>query len=252
MALIDIGEGWERDLETAEKLHQNVLAQIGERGKLYRKSSAYVQLTEDLRRTLAQFGSQVCFLRDKLNNDCARLTTGERIRREGIIDSLSRKEKDLKELFSKTSFGKVNKDKQSLFRNPVPGSGLVDMGTAGWGDVESGPGAVGDLPTSSTVGGSSSQTMRERREDALADQDAGLDMLHSVILRQKNMAHQIGSEIVEQNDLIDDIDDSIDRTTQRLLENTRSVRTVGNTDKTCGYWVVILLLLIAIIVIAFV
>ena len=35
--------------------------------------------------------------------------------------------------------------------------------------------------------------------------DAGLDALHSVIIRQKNMAQQIGVEIIQQNDIIDEI-----------------------------------------------
>ena len=33
----------------------------------------------------------------------------------------------------------------------------------------------------------------------------GLDALHSVILRQKSMAQQIGSEIHQQNEIIDEI-----------------------------------------------
>ena len=35
-------------------------------------------------------------------------------------------------------------------------------------------------------------------------------MLHSVILRQKNMAQQIGVEIIQQNDIIDEIGSEID------------------------------------------
>jgi len=249
MALIDFGDGWERDLGTAEKLHQNVLAQIGERGKHHRKSSAYVQLTDDLRRTLSQFGHQVSALKEKLYQDSSNLTSGERTRREGIIDSLSRKERDLKELVSKTGFGEVNNDKKSLFRKPVPGGGLVHLGTSGWGDAESG-GMVG-VEDSSTAG-ISTQTLRDRQKESLADQEAGLDALHSVILRQKSMAQQIGTEIVQQNDIIDEIDDRMDETRQRLLDNTNSVRMVGNKDRTCGYWVVIILLFIAIVVLAFV
>ena len=32
-----------------------------------------------------------------------------------------------------------------------------------------------------------------------------MDVLHSVIIRQKNMAQQIGAEIIQQNDIIDEI-----------------------------------------------
>ena len=36
-----------------------------------------------------------------------------------------------------------------------------------------------------------------------------MDALHSVILRQKSMAAQIGTEIVQQNEIIDDIGEEI-------------------------------------------
>ena len=65
---------------------------------------------------------QVSKLKDKLSADHQALTNGERIRREGIVDSLSRKEKDLKELVSKTSFPKVDANKRNLFKKPVPGN----------------------------------------------------------------------------------------------------------------------------------
>jgi len=187
-------------------------------------------------------------LRDKLRTE-TRLTSGERNRREGIIDSLSRKDDQLKELVSRSTFKELNQDKKSLFRRPVPGSGLADMGPTGGGLAWAGAGAWGE-ETRDTAG-MSSQSLKEVQQDAIKDQDAGLDALHSVILRQKNMAQQIGSEIVHQNDLIDEIDDRMDSTTQRLLENTRAVRTVDTKDKTCGYWIIILILTIAILVIAF-
>jgi len=250
MALIDIGDGWERELDSADKLHQNALSLIGERGKYNRSSSVYLQLTDDLRRTLAQFKQQVIKLSDKLNCEKQSLTIGEKTRREGIVDSLSRKEKDLKELVSKTSFRDVDQDKRNLFRKPVPGGGVANLGRTGWGDVERGEFSEEGGEESRETAGRSAQTLRERREETLADQDAGLDALHSVILRQKSMAQQIGTEIHQQNDIIDEIDDRLDNTTQRLLDNTARVRSVGTKDTTCAYWVIIILLLIAIVVVA--
>lgn len=250
MALIDIGDGWERELDSAEKLHQNALSLIGERGKYNRSSSVYLQLTDDLRRTLAQFKQQVVRLSEKLASEKNGLTSGERTRREGIVDSLSRKEKDLKELVSKTSFRDVDQDKKNLFRRPVPGGGVANLGKTGWGDVERGDSDQYGGEESRETAGHSAQALREKREETMRDQDAGLDALHSVIIRQKSMAQQIGSEIHQQNEIIDEIDDRLDNTTQRLLDNTARVRSVGAKDTTCGYWVIIILLLIAIIVVA--
>jgi len=254
MALIDIGESWERELDTAERLHQHVLAQIGERGKRHRKSSAYTQLTEDIRRTLAQLARQISRLQERLVADSTTITAGEKRRRESILDNLSRKEKELRELVSNTAFASVNQDKKTLFRKPTV-SGLADLGTSGWGDTGEmdygGGGGVHGEETADTAG-QSSQTLKERQQEALAQQDAGLDALHSVILKQKGMAQQIGVEIVQQNDIIDEIDDRMDQTTQRLLDNTATVRRVSNKDRTCGYWILILILLIAIIVVGFI
>ena len=37
--------------------------------------------------------------------------------------------------------------------------------------------------------------VREEQEEALAQQDAGLDMLHDIVVRQKGMGHQIFREV---------------------------------------------------------
>jgi len=157
----------------------------------------------------------------------------------------------LKELVSRSTFKEINQDKKSLFGRPaVPGSGLAHMGTTGWGEDRPDTSGAWGHETRDTAG-MSSQTLKEAQQEAIRDQDAGLDALHSVILRQKSMAAQIGTEIVQQNEIIDDIDERMDSTTQRLLENTRAVRTVDKKDRTCGFWVVIFILALAIIIIAF-
>ena len=61
------------------------------------------------------------------------------------------------------------------------------------------------------------------------------------------MGEDIFREVTQQNDLIDDIDDRVENVNQRLLDTTSNVRVVSNKDRTCGYWIIILLLAIAII-----
>ena len=79
------------------------------------------------------------------------------------------------------------------------------------------------------------------------DQHAGLDVLADIIRRQKGMGQDIFREVTQQNDLIDEIDDRAENVNQRLLDTTSSVRVVSRKDRTCGYWVVILILFIAIL-----
>ena len=93
--------------------------------------------------------------------------------------------------------------------------------------------------------------MKQNQQQLLDEQDAGLDILGDIIRRQKGMGQDIFREVTQQNDLIDDIDDRAENVNQRLLDTTSRVRVVSRKDKTCGYWVVILILFIAIIVVLF-
>ena len=68
-----------------------------------------------------------------------------------------------------------------------------------------------------------------------------------IIIIVAGMGEDIFREVTQQNDLIDDIDDRVENVNQRLLDTTSNVRVVSKRDKTCGYWVIILLLAIAII-----
>lgn len=76
-------------------------------------------------------------------------------------------------------------------------------------------------------------------------------MLGDIIRRQKGMGQDIFREVTQQNDLIDEIDDRVENVNQRLLDTTSNVRVVNKKDRTCGYWIVILLLFIAIIAVIF-
>lgn len=57
---------------------------------------------------------------------------------------------------------------------------------------------------------------------------------------------------IDFTEILDDLADGIDRTTVGLIKETNQVRTIARRDATCGYWVVIILLFIAILVVAFV
>merc|ERR1711874_337302 len=129
-----------------------------------------------------------------------------------------------------------------------PQQGLAYLGLTGFG--ASGDQAPCEEEMGSATRDMSTQEIRRAQEEALAQQDAGLDVLHAVIVRQKGMAEQIGAEVNTQNDLIDDIGDRMDGTNARLINTTQNVRVVERKDRTCGYWVVIVILFIAIVVVA--
>lgn len=254
MALIDIGvDSWQHDYESAERLHRSVLAEVGARGRLQRSSVAYSQATDSLRRILGQLNQEVGQLRQHLAQISSSLTTGELGRRERLLDSLARKERQLRDAIMSSDDAKVTaKSRQQLLGHQrPPQQGLADLGLTGFGTT---PAAVDQAPREEEMGSAtremSTQDIRRAQEEALAQQDAGLDVLHAVIVRQKGMAQQIGAEVNTQNELIDDIGDRMDGTNARLLTTTQNVRVVDRKDRTCGYWVVIVVLFLAIVIIA--
>ena len=92
--------------------------------------------------------------------------------------------------------------------------------------------------------------VRQMQSQVIRQQDEGLDQLSTVLSRQKQMAIDIGNEVEQHNDIIDDIHDHVDRTHDRLIRETRNIKVVDRKSGTCGLWVVIVLLFIAIVIIA--
>lgn len=51
-------------------------------------------------------------------------------------------------------------------------------------------------------------------------------------------------------EIIDDLADHMDMTDQSLINRTRQVENINYKDSTCGYWIIIILLFISIVVVA--
>lgn len=120
-----------------------------------------------------------------------------------------------------------------------------------------------ELFESAGMGGSSSQddailtynenvsvdSFRSEQRQILKEQDKGLENLAKVISRQKHLAMNIGTEIEEQSEIIENIADQMDHTDDRVRRETRNVGDITVEDSTCGYWIVIISLAVAIIIV---
>lgn len=93
------------------------------------------------------------------------------------------------------------------------------------------------------------EALRNDQTQILKEQDQGLENLSQVIARQKNMAIRIGNEIEDQNDIIDNIAVQMDSTVDRVNSETRHVEQVSQKDSTWSYWIIIISLFVAIIVV---
>ncbi|EDV27960.1 Syntaxin-8 [Trichoplax sp. H2] len=103
--------------------------------------------------------------------------------------------------------------------------------------------------TSDTLPVSNYDLIRQQQQ-AIKEQDEGLETLSSVIARQKEMGLAIHGEVTDQNALIDDIDDLTAHTTNRIRKETHGLDIIRRKSSTCGLYVIIVVLLLVIIVIA--
>lgn len=93
------------------------------------------------------------------------------------------------------------------------------------------------------------ETLRSEQQQILQEQDKGLENLSQTIARQKTLAMRIGTEIEDQNVIIDNIAVQMDHTSDRVTSETRHVERVSAKDSTWSYWLVIIGLFVAIIVV---
>jgi syntaxin of plants SYP6 len=94
------------------------------------------------------------------------------------------------------------------------------------------------------------ETLSAEREQIIQQQDRSLETLSQAISRQKNIAIRIGNEVDSHNDILDNIGDQMDNTSARVSSTTRNVERFSERDSTLGYWMIILCLLGANIIVA--
>ncbi|XP_057167305.1 syntaxin-8 isoform X6 [Ursus arctos] len=76
--------------------------------------------------------------------------------------------------------------------------------------------------------------IRQQQQKIIQEQDAGLDALSSIISRQKQMGKEIGNELDEQNEIIDDLANLVENTDGKLRTETRRVNMVDRKSTSCG------------------
>ena len=238
-------DSWQSLHETCQKLEHELTSSLSSsRGSSYH---AQTQWRDKVQESLGRFTLAVLSLRQKLNTSGSSLTIGERRRREGLVNSLEGREKQLRMVFQQQQSGGSSAKRRSNEgdeRKRLLDSAIIDVGTDNrWTNRE-------DEPLLPSAGNSDMLgSYHQSRDQILAEQDRGLDALHEVILRQKYLSENIQREAVAHHDIIDDINQGIEHTNERLLTTTQTVRSVGQRDSVWRYWLTIFLLAIVIIII---
>ncbi|XP_064456139.1 syntaxin-8-like [Ornithodoros turicata] len=216
---------------------REIMEQLIQRNQLNRNTGPFVHATSRIRQLIKQFTSDVSQLETGLNSASitSQITTREAERRQYMLNTLLNKKREMESLLHENA-GLRHEARGALF-----GSDLASAKSneAGWNADETE--ATQDL----TV-----EQIREQQQMAVKAQDRGLENLSHVIGRQKQMALGFNQELDLHNEILDDIENHTDRVNSRLIRETKNVQLVDRKAGTCGYWVVILLLMVAIVVVA--
>lgn len=242
MALVYIEDRdpWLTEYDACEKLFREIMELFTERNKHSKTSQMYyASLSANIRIRLKQYNREVQQLRTKVDSALRSktITVEEAERRIRQIEILESKDVQLQKLYDARTNDYMYSRANLLTSG---GSAFADGGTTSWAADDDDD----DKPLDSEV---SVNDLMSRQDKILLEQDKGLEELCKVIARQKEIGQTISNEVDHQNEIIDNLATHMDRTDESLINKTRQVQTISFKDRTCGYWVVIILLFICII-----
>uniref|UniRef100_A0A3Q3W553 Syntaxin-8 n=1 Tax=Mola mola TaxID=94237 RepID=A0A3Q3W553_MOLML len=229
---------WLQNYEATCRMAQEIAEKIHERNRQQGTGVNPAKINMTLRALLQKLKQNIAQLKHGLlpASSTRHIMQLEADRRQNLIDELLTREKQLNATFK----GDIMEPGPS--RSTLMGDGAgVSQGVA------TNPWLVNETEE---TGGLTFGEIKEQQQQIIDAQDAGLDALAAVISRQKMMGQEIGNELDEQNEIIDDLTHLVDKTDDRIRNETRRVKLVETKSASCGMLVVIVLLLIAIVVVA--
>lgn len=228
------GDSWLSEHESCLASGQAIMEKINQRDELQRSGSNYSKINAEIRLALRRFSQDINTLRQQLMRASSgyHITSREADRRQGLLDNLLAKDKILNEAF-----------KRDITYTAPERASLLSSNTAGFGTDSW-------AMESEETKGMNIDDIRSQQQLVIKEQDQGLEVLSSVIARQKQMGETIGDELEQHNEIIDDLTRHVQKTDDRIGRETRHIRKVGEKAKDCAFYIIIITLLIAIVVIA--
>ncbi|XP_073463091.1 syntaxin-8 [Aquarana catesbeiana] len=217
-------------------LAQEIAEKIHERERYLRNGENPARVTVTIRTLMKKLNERIEQLRASLLRSVStrQITQLEGDRRQNLVDELLTKERHLQMSLSNEGAA-PDVVRSSLMSGGASGSSRYNP----W--VMEEPEETRNL---------SSRELKQQQQRMIAEQDAGLDALSNILGRQKQMGYDIGNELDDQNEIIDDLANLVESTDSRVRNQTRQVKLVDKKTGACAMWVVIVLLLIAIVVVA--
>ncbi|KAH8239162.1 hypothetical protein KR032_001378 [Drosophila birchii] len=234
MALVD-HDSWDIEYEGCERLRHQLLVQLNQRQQLGPKESQYVQLSAGIRTGLEQLDKDMKHLKVVLDNAITWETSTEEelLQRRIDYDRLTSQLRGIRERFANST--------RSDARNAVT---ATTSSSSAWQDQ--------NLRQPGQSAAMDAEALKQRKMEMLAQQDQGLEALSVTLSRQRELATQLGNEVEDQNNILDNLANAMDRVESGVQRETQSIGQVNRRDSTWGYWLVIIALFVAILVVVFV
>lgn len=225
MALINV-DSWSVEFDAVDKLASSLKSQLSSRNP-----QNFYSLSATLRIMIKQANNEVNQLEANLKElgSSQVITKDEEERRLRKLEQLQSKLIQIEKEFNKKP---GDEERQQLMMAPSSSRGL-------W-EGEDEEILDNNVPIENII---------NEHQQILANQDDQLDNLANLISRQKQVAIKIGEEVETHNDILDQLGSTMENVDSRVQTETRHVERVGRRDNTCGYWVVIISLFVAIIVV---
>jgi len=236
---MDRSSEWLKFYDSVVLVANTISKHLADRNKYPKSSTTYRKLTVSARSLLGKLSADVVALSralDEASNQGA-LTQPEITRRVAQINKLKTSEKQFEQTLRDGSTSSQSRD--GLFGGMASSSANADLD------------ANTVIETSETNVFSSDQLL-QHHDRILLEQDRGLDTLTGIVRNQRHVATTIGNEVDRQNVLIDNMGDKMEQVHERLVDGTKKMRLIDRTSGTCGLWMIVILLFVAILVILFI
>ncbi|XP_045653214.1 syntaxin-8 isoform X3 [Ursus americanus] len=210
---------WFSTYDSTCQIAQEIAEKIQQQNQYERNGENTIKLTVTIRTLLQNLKDKIALLKDLLLRAVStrQITQLEGDRRQNLLDELVTRERLLVASF-KNEGAEPDLIRSSLMtggaKRGVPNPWLFEEPeeTRGLGFDE----------------------IRQQQQKIIQEQDAGLDALSSIISRQKQMGKEIGNELDEQNEIIDDLANLVENTDGKLRTETRRVNMVDRKSTSCG------------------
>ncbi|XP_044939316.1 syntaxin-8 isoform X3 [Mustela putorius furo] len=209
---------WFSTYDSTCQIAQEIAEKIQQQNQYERNGENTIRLTVTIRTLLQNLKDKIALLKDLLLRAVSthQITQLEGDRRQNLLDELVTRERLLVASF-KNEGAEPDLIRSSLMtggaKRGVPNPWLFEEPeeTRGLGFDE----------------------LRQQQQKIIQEQDAGLDALSSIISRQKQMGKEIGNELDEQNEIIDDLANLVENTDGKLRTETRRVTMVDRKSASC-------------------